>query len=410
VRRRWALVERCTAADGALVVSGSTSVPAPRGLTLVAEGAHRREFATHVEANGFSARLPMAELRAAMTWDLSLAGVRPWVAGPSPDPVQVAGDTEAALTPGDAALVIRRAGATVTGARWIEPGTLELTGRRRGGGELTLRARSTLSEYAFDVGDGARPGQFSARLRVAGVDSLAGPLPLPADTYDVVLRTGSPVVVAAPFFRELPAESVVDHKPFRIGVTPDGRAVLAVDRDLDADERGDRQQRRLRRRTYMPQRAEPLREAVVYSSFRGRQFSDSPRAIHEELVRRGARLEHLWVVRDGQCRVPATATAVREGSREHYEALARSRFVVCNDHFSEWFVRRDDKVSLQTWHGTPLKRLGFDVSEMRDQVRQFQHEWPRRVRNWQYVLSPNRFSTPILQRAYRIEGEMLELG
>jgi CDP-glycerol glycerophosphotransferase len=32
------------------------------------------------------------------------------------------------------------------------------------------------------------------------------------------------------------------------------------------------------------------------------------------------------------------------------------------------------------------------------------------VRNWQYVLSPNRFSTPILRRAYLVEGEMLETG
>ena len=30
--------------------------------------------------------------------------------------------------------------------------------------------------------------------------------------------------------------------------------------------------------------------------------------------------------------------------------------------------------------------------------------------NWQYVLSPNAFTTPILRRAYALEGEMLETG
>ena len=127
-------------------------------------------------------------------------------------------------------------------------------------------------------------------------------------------------------------------------------------------------------------------------------------------MRRGAPLEHLWVVRDGRCAVPDTATVLREGSREYHEAMATARYVVANDHFPDWFERRDDQLCLQTWHGTPFKKLGFDVSDMRKQVRKFERNWDQQVRNWQYVLSPNRFSTPILRRAYQIEGEMLETG
>jgi CDP-glycerol glycerophosphotransferase len=66
-------------------------------------------------------------------------------------------------------------------------------------------------------------------------------------------------------------------------------------------------------------------------------------------------------------------------------------------------------VCLQTWHGAPLKRLGFDVTARRNQGNRFTR-WDQQVDNWQYVLSPNRFSTPILRRAYAIEGEMLETG
>jgi CDP-glycerol glycerophosphotransferase len=110
------------------------------------------------------------------------------------------------------------------------------------------------------------------------------------------------------------------------------------------------------------------------------------------------------------CRVPDTAEVLREGSREHYEAMARARYVVTNDHFPDWFTRRPDQSCVQTWHGTPLKRLGLDVSQMRGTMRRFQRKWDRQVANWQHVLSPNRFSTPILRRAYAIDGEMLETG
>jgi CDP-glycerol glycerophosphotransferase len=186
--------------------------------------------------------------------------------------------------------------------------------------------------------------------------------------------------------------------------------MLAVQNDLDDDERGPYNQRILQTRAYAAARRDPLTDTVVFSSFGGRQYSDSPRAIDEELVRRGAPLERVWVVRDAACEVPAGAATVREGSREHYDVLARARYVIANDHFPRWFARRDDQVCLQTWHGTPLKRLGLDVSAARKTVRRFQHRWDQQVANWQYVLSPNEFTTPILRRAYAVEGQMLETG
>jgi CDP-glycerol glycerophosphotransferase len=202
---------------------------------------------------------------------------------------------------------------------------------------------------------------------------------------------------------------VVERKPFTLTMERDDRATIQVDRDLDEDERGPYNQRRLRRTAYIPRRTEPLREAVLYSSFHGRQFSDSPRAIHEELIRRGADVEHLWVVRDRMCKVPDTAKVIRDGSREYHEALATSRYLLFNDHFPDWFARRPEQVCLQTWHGVPLKRLGFDVLDRRQISGRFTR-WDQQVDNWQYVVSPNRFSTPILRQAYAIEGEMIETG
>jgi len=100
---------------------------------------------------------------------------------------------------------------------------------------------------------------------------------------------------------------------------------------------------------------------------------------------------------------------LRAGSRAHHEALARARFVVTNDHFPAWFERRADQVCLQTWHGTPLKRLGLDVSDLQRSARRRERRWAS-IGNWQYVVSPSRYATPILRAAYGVEGEMLETG
>jgi CDP-glycerol glycerophosphotransferase len=306
-----------------------------------------------------------------------------------------------------AAFAERAPRAVIDEIAW-DDGELTVAGTAAAATRVSL-GRGADNGFSYDFAAERDGDRFRARLTPMEISSLAGALPINEGTWELRVD-GVAATLAEPLHDRVPLPTLVGHKLLEVGMTPDGRAVVEARRDLDDDERGLYNQQRLRRTIYGPARTAPLRDAVVYSSFLGRQYSDSPRAIHEELVRRGAPLEHLWVVRDGRCAVPDTATVLREGSREYHEAMATARHIVANDHFPDWFERRDDQLCLQTWHGTPFKKLGFDVSDMRQQVRKFQRNWDRQLRNWQYVLSPNRFSTPILRRAYQIEGEMLETG
>ena len=47
-------------------------------------------------------------------------------------------------------------------------------------------------------------------------------------------------------------------------------------------------------------------------------------------------------------------------SAEWFDALATSRYVVTNCWLPNAFRRRPGQVVLQAWHGTTLKKLGFD--------------------------------------------------
>jgi CDP-glycerol glycerophosphotransferase len=431
VRARWATLRRAAREGDALELSGDLGGVGPRELQVRREdGRGRHAYPVTLTGDAFRARIPLADLAAgpalvdadAASWSLHLAGhgarVRPAVGADGAAGEWLSGAREVALAgtqAGDAVLLVRAPRATVRAARWSDDGTLELEGDTRvpdAEQELVLFDPGTLRRHAFPLT--LSGGRFSVRVPAARLPSLGGELPLPEGVWELQTRTAAtdpvPVMLDPALHRTLPLETVVAHKPFSLAMTPAGRATLGVRRDLELDERGGFQQRRLRATVYTPARARPLRDAVVFDSFRGRQFSDSPRAIHAELVRREAPLEHLWVVRDGQCHVPDGVTALRAGGREHYAAMAQARYVVANDHFPDWFVRRADQTCLQTWHGTPLKRLGFDVSESLGRTRRFERRWEEQVGNWQYVLSPNRFTTPILRRAYAIEGELLELG
>ncbi|MFE9097685.1 CDP-glycerol glycerophosphotransferase family protein [Streptomyces sp. NPDC007264] len=179
--------------------------------------------------------------------------------------------------------------------------------------------------------------------------------------------------------------------------------------ELSDLERGPYRQKQLRRELYQPLRQQPLKEQVFYLSYNGKQFSDSPRAMYEELVGRGADLRHLWAVRDGQVILPDNVERIRMWGREWYEALASSRYIVTNGHLPDWIERRTGQVIVQTWHGTMLKKIGHDIDTLHFD-RRYQEKLALEAKQWSLLVSSNRFSTPILERAFSYDGEILEAG
>ncbi|MEV6751739.1 CDP-glycerol glycerophosphotransferase family protein [Streptomyces sp. NPDC051214] len=215
---------------------------------------------------------------------------------------------------------------------------------------------------------------------------------------------GMPVRLLASVSAGFPLHQTVDGREFTVDRRFGDRLLLEAGSVLARGERGAYRQHRLRTAHYPQQRTKPLRDAVLY--FDG----DSPRAVHEELVRRGADVEHLWVTQDQQTRVPAGAKGVEEHSTAFHEALARCRRIVTAGHLPDFFERRDGQTVVQTWNGAPLKRIGTDLTDTLYADHGHLDVLPRLSRQWDVLVSPNRFSTPHLGRALAYEGEVMEAG
>ncbi|MGH3023383.1 MAG: CDP-glycerol glycerophosphotransferase family protein [Gaiellaceae bacterium] len=449
VQRRRSVVTSCVLEDGVLQLEGEVGALGkgePRLHVSRRIGAATLEYPLYVDRSGrpkpFLARIPVEDLirevdvgdaaahveqqAEGVAWDLYLAG------GSGLKRLHLdAAASEQTWTVDGREIGVRRTREgeitvteawfrpVVTDVEWSPRGALVVAGTFRAPAddyELALSIRSSNEVYSVPLGYDSGTGRFRAELTPAAVPSLAGTRPLHAGLWELVVgRRGAPLetavgtVVAPGLLEELPV-STENGKRFHFGVVSDDSAALAVERDLDDDERGGFQQRRLRTSVYAAERERELRAAVVYDCFGGREYSDSPRAIHEELVARDAPLEHLWIVRDAAFEVPATAVPVRRGSREHVEALARARYVVANDHWPRWFERRPEQVCVQTWHGAPLKRLGLDLADRPQAVQAYRRVLAERPENWQYVVSPGPFATPVLEQAFPGDPELVETG
>lgn len=103
----------------------------------------------------------------------------------------------------------------------------------------------------------------------------------------------------------------------------------------------------------------PLTEAVLLEAFQGASTSGDPGAIARYLLD-NTDLPIIWARPDS---APSTdrVKVVRYRSASYFKALATTKYLVNNVTFPALFSKRDEQVYLNTWHGTPLKRMGRDI-------------------------------------------------
>jgi CDP-glycerol glycerophosphotransferase len=391
----------------------------------------------------FSALVPLSDLAGAgdpadragrvagddaMAWDvyLKLAGWPPvrvaWPEG-MPESRRLFGRREAVIGRsryGDLVMAERTPRPVIDEHEWQPDGRLVLRGSFLGaGGRYETVLRRIGSSDSHVIGFLVEGDRFSIEADLDRMPFFGSAIPLRDGEWNLYVR---PVGSGA----ETLAELKYDHdrlgdiagqrvpagrKWYRFMVTGYDDPLITAEPRLRRTEQGNFSQRALRRGYYPLMLRTPVRDSVLFISWKGKQCADNPLGIAEELRRRGDDREHLWAVTDWSVPVPVGGTAVLRGTQEYYEALARSRYLVSNDDMQAPFRKRDSQVYLQTWHGTPLKRIGFDISNPQfiSGTAYFDH-LARDVAQWDLLLSPNPFSTPIMRRAFRYEGEICEYG
>ncbi len=164
----------------------------------------------------------------------------------------------------------------------------------------------------------------------------------------------------------------------------------------------------LRKWQYRPQATRTLKNQVLFESFQGKVIGDNPLDIFNELKRARPDLKFLWTT-GPNTQAPEGAKGVRFASREWLDALATSKYLVNNTNWPWYFRKVTGQVYLQTWHGTPLKRLGRQIPN-NNLTKSYLDTMDREAAAWDYLISPNPFCTEVFPQAFGYSGRILETG
>lgn len=159
------------------------------------------------------------------------------------------------------------------------------------------------------------------------------------------------------------------------------------------------------------------KNTILFESFNGKLPSDNPYYIYLDLVEKHPDWRIYWGIKknfklDAEKNFPEINFISRFSIRWLLVAT-QTNFWIFNSRMPHWLKKNKETIYIQTWHGTPLKKLGLDIdtilmpgTDTETYKKNFIYESDR----WNYLIAPNQYSKRIFQRAFHFKNSFLDIG
>lgn len=161
----------------------------------------------------------------------------------------------------------------------------------------------------------------------------------------------------------------------------------------------------------------PLKkDVIIFESNLGRNYTGNPRYIYEEMVHENLDVKYqcCFILEDVNTKIPGNAVKIKRMRFKYFYMLSRAKVLVSDSRLPAFFIKRKDMTYIQTWHGTPLKKLAMDMDDVsmagEKDIQIYKRKFYENAQTWDYLISQNRFSTDIFRKAFGFGKEMLEIG
>ncbi len=164
-------------------------------------------------------------------------------------------------------------------------------------------------------------------------------------------------------------------------------------------------------------------KTIVFASFNGHSFNDSPKAIYNYLrnSKEFSDYRFVWGFANPEkySFLQNESTRVLNiKSKDFLKEMARAKYWIFNYKIPEYIFPKKEQVFLQCWHGTPLKRLGCDLehfSNAMNTVSEITKRYEIETSKFSYFLSPSAFATEKFVSAWNMKAQgkediILEVG
>lgn len=152
------------------------------------------------------------------------------------------------------------------------------------------------------------------------------------------------------------------------------------------------------------------KDLIVFESNVGKLVSDNPKFIYDELKKQNKKYQIIWAANTLYPFNDSNVKTVKRLSPEYFYYLSRAKYWVNNQNFPHYIRKHKDTIYIQTWHGTPLKKMLNDVDTFQGRDKDYKNRVNHAIKNWDYLISPSPYASKCFKSAFDYHKEILEVG
>lgn len=149
---------------------------------------------------------------------------------------------------------------------------------------------------------------------------------------------------------------------------------------------------------------------VVVESHMGTSQFDSPHVLAEEIRRQRPDLDVVVSAASNQRWAAGRDDVVIRNTVDYYRTLARAKYIIDNQSLPDGYVKRPGQIYVQTWHGIPIKTMGFDEPNFAFSSRDEVSALERKVGYWDFLSVPSDYFRDTFVPAFKYPNGQLPVG
>ena len=152
---------------------------------------------------------------------------------------------------------------------------------------------------------------------------------------------------------------------------------------------------------------------VYFQTFSGRGYSDSPKAMYEYMRKAPEYKDYkfVWSFREPEkyreLLEDGRTELVKFRTRADNIALRKAKYWIANYRMLDYQHPRKGQIYVQCWHGTPLKRLGYDIDasdNAMNSIGEIREKYRTDAKKFSYLLSPSPFASEKFATAWDLNA------
>ena len=158
------------------------------------------------------------------------------------------------------------------------------------------------------------------------------------------------------------------------------------------------------------------KDVIVFESNLGRNYTGNPKAIYERMVELGLDKKYklIWIFSHPGEKIKGNAKQIKRVRLRYFYYCAIAKVWVFDCRHPRYLIKRPENLYIQTWHGTPLKKLALDMDVIDmggvTDIEHYREEFRKNSSVWDCLISQNSFSTETFRRCFDFKKKMLEIG